>query len=80
MLTFINTIMIMIILVRIMISIIMIILVRIMVSIIMIIIINIIMTMITRMGYEAVCGGEFTSPSGVVASPYHPLSYPRSDH
>ena len=33
-----------------------------------------------RMGYEAVCGGEFTSPSGVVSSPYHPQSYPRSHH
>ena len=32
------------------------------------------------MDYDTVCGGEFTSPSGVVSSPYHPGSYPRSVH
>ena len=37
-----------------------------------------IIMVLVRMGYEAVCGGEFTSPSGVVSSPYHPGSYPRS--
>ena len=33
-----------------------------------------------RMDYDTVCGGEFTSPSGVVSSPYHPGSYPRCAH
>jgi cubilin len=30
-----------------------------------------------RMAYEAACGGEFTAPSGLVSSPYHPGPYPR---
>ena len=32
------------------------------------------------MDYDTVCGGQFTSPSRVVSSPYHPGSYPRSVH